>query len=59
MEQESTTKHCLHRSLNQSFSKENVKGDFKMEQASLAKRVSFKKKGLGSHKGVGIYARPH
>lgn len=58
MEQESTTKHYLHRSLSQSFSKENVKGDFKMEQASLAKKVSFKK-GFGSHKGVGIYARPH
>lgn len=41
MEQESTIKHYLHRSLNQSFPKESVKGDSKMEQARLAKRVSI------------------
>lgn len=32
-----------------------VKGDFKKEQANLAKRVSFKKQS-GGHKGGGIYA---
>lgn len=42
MEQESTTKHYLRRSLNQSFSKENVKGNFKMEQASPAKEFPLK-----------------